>query len=279
MLEAATLPGSRSAVTASSVAYWSLRAGAAFCFIGHGAFGFITKEAWLPYFGVVGIPERLAWGLMPVIGAVDVMIGMSVLFAPRALPLLYMTFWGLWTALLRPLAGESVFETLERAGNYGVPFALILLTGLPRSRRDLFRQADLPRQHADTTSVERVLKWTTCLLLIGHAALGLSGTSLLLSHYESAGLPASAATAVGLFELLLAAAVATRPMVGLLLFVAVWKLGTELLFISAGAPLWEVVERAGSYAAPLALAALAALRPSAANARHREIRGVELVHE
>ena len=54
----------------------------------------------------------------------------------------------------------------------------------------------------------------------------------------------------------LAAAVAIRPMTGLLLFVAAWKLGTEFLFVTAGAPIWEFVERAGSYAAPLALAIL-----------------------
>ena len=45
-------------------------------------------------------------------------------------------------------------------------------------------------------------------------------------------------------------------MVGVLLFVCAWKLATESLFIVAGAPVWEIVERAGSYAAPLALAAL-----------------------
>ena len=49
------------------------------------------------------------------VGSVDVLAGMAVLFAPRGLPLLYMTVWALWTALLRPLSGESGFETLERA--------------------------------------------------------------------------------------------------------------------------------------------------------------------
>ena len=34
---------------------WVLRIGAAGCFIGHGAFGVIGKEAWLPYFAVAGI--------------------------------------------------------------------------------------------------------------------------------------------------------------------------------------------------------------------------------
>src|SRR3954466_8071897 len=126
-----------SAATGADSAYWALRVGAAMCFIGHGAFGFITKAAWLPYFAVLGIPAIWAWKLMPLIGAVDVLAAMAVLFAPRGLPLLYMAIWATWTALLRPLAGESVWEAVERAGNYGVPFALLTLTGLPRSMSDL----------------------------------------------------------------------------------------------------------------------------------------------
>ena len=33
-------------------AYWSLRVGAAACFVGHGAFGIVAKAAWAPNFGV-----------------------------------------------------------------------------------------------------------------------------------------------------------------------------------------------------------------------------------
>src|SRR5829696_6193636 len=134
-----TLPSPRSSTRALPAAYWLLRVGAALCFIGHGAFGFITKAAWLPYFGVLGIPESWAWRLMPLVGAVDVMAAMAVLYAPRGLPLAYMTLWAAWTALLRPLAGEPAWETLERAGNYGVPLALLALTGMPRSWADLWR--------------------------------------------------------------------------------------------------------------------------------------------
>jgi hypothetical protein len=36
--------------------------------------------------------------------------------------------------------------------------------------------------------------------------------------------------------------------------VAVWKVGVESLFVAAGASFWEIVERGGSYAAPVALA-------------------------
>ena len=238
-------------------AYWVLRLGAACCFIGHGAFGFITKAVWIPYFGVVGIPEALAWRLMPVVGAIDIMAGMAVLFAPRGLPLIYMTVWATWTALLRPLAGESVFETLERAGNYGVPFALLLLTSIPRNVSGLGTLLGRPSTDADAFERTRqALKWTTVLLLVGHGALGIADKALLATHYASIGLPSGTTAIVGWFEIALAAAVAIRPAAGLLVFVAAWKLATEFLFVTAGAPIWEFVERAGSYAAPIALAML-----------------------
>jgi uncharacterized membrane protein YphA (DoxX/SURF4 family) len=137
-------------------AYWTLRLGAAACFIGHGAFGVLTKEAWVPYFGFVGIPADWAFRLMPVVGAVDIAVGLAVLFTPRPIVLAYMVGWASWTAVLRPLTGESVFETLERAGNYGVPLALLLLTGVPRSWRDWFRPAGPPAASDDPAPVIRV---------------------------------------------------------------------------------------------------------------------------
>ncbi len=248
----------RVVVTSPETAYWILRVGAAACFIGHGAFGFITKAAWLPYFGVIGIPEAWAWRLMPLVGAVDVLAGMAVLFAPRGLPLVYMAIWATWTALLRPLSGESVFETLERAGNYGVPLALLLLTAMPRSLGGLWQSLDGPATDAAAMArVRTALKWTTVLLLVGHGALGaLIGKPMLTAHYASIGLPAATTAIVGWFELALAATIALRPIAGVLLFVGIWKLATEWLFVVSGAPIWEFVERAGSYAAPLALAVL-----------------------
>ena len=241
----------------SYTAYWLLRVGAALCFIGHGAFGFITKAAWVPYFGVVGIPEAWAWRLMPLVGSVDVVVGMAILFAPRGLPLVYMTIWAVWTALLRPLSGDSVFETLERAGNYGVPLALLVLTGMPRSWSGLATLLDRPTADERTLeAVRRVLKWTTCLLLLGHGALGATGSALLTGHYSAIGLPADTTVIIGWFEIGLAMVVAVRPVAGLLLFVVAWKLVTESLFVVSGAPIWELIERAGSYAAPLALAVL-----------------------
>jgi hypothetical protein len=263
-VSAASRPVAADVVASPAVtAYWVLRVGAALCFIGHGAFGFITKAAWLPYFSVVGIPESWAWRLMPIVGAVDVVAGMAVLFAPRALPVVYMALWATWTALLRPLAGESVFETLERAGNYGVPLALLLLTTTSVRPASLVAELREPAVSDESVAlwVRRVLQWTTALLLLGHGMLGVLGKELLASHYSAVGLSPAAATLAGWFEIMLALAVLVRPGIAFLLLVAVWKLATESLFLVAGAPIWEFVERAGSYAAPLALAALMLGRP------------------
>jgi hypothetical protein len=70
-----------------------LRVAVGLCFIGHGAFGIITKEAWLPYFGLVGIGPALAFRLMPVIGLVDILIGLAVLIRPLRATLLYAVLW------------------------------------------------------------------------------------------------------------------------------------------------------------------------------------------
>lgn len=245
---------------------WILRVGAGLCFIGHGAFGVLGKAAWLPYFAVVGIGPELAFELMPIIGVVDILVGLLVIFWPHPAALAYMVFWAFWTAVLRPLAGEPVWETLERAGNYGVPLALLLLVvgaggshGADRSGADETRRKNDVSPHGMRWTLG-VLRWTTALLLAGHGALGLiTRKPLLAEHYASIGLSSAWLPAVGAFELVLALAVLLSRQPVLYAGVAVWKLSTELLFPLSGAPVWEFIERAGSYAAPLAVLALGSL--------------------
>jgi len=121
----------------SGLLYWMLRVACAAEFVGHGAFGIITKAAWVPYFGVVGIPPEVAWMLMPVIGIVDVTIGLLVgLVRPFRVVLLYMAVWGFLTATVRILAGEPIWEFIERIPNWAVPLALLYVRGPARSRHD-----------------------------------------------------------------------------------------------------------------------------------------------
>lgn len=218
---------------------WLLRIAAALCFFGHGVFGTLTKAAWVPYFAVVGIPEESAWRLMPQVGAMDMALGVCALLACRPWLWAWMTAWAMWTAVLRPLAGEPIWEAFERAGNYGVPAALLLL-----ARGRSWPQA------------VTVLRWTSVLLLAGHGMLAWNAKPLLVEHWHAV-LPAADAAAIaraaGAVELTLALLLAVEPTGTLGLFACVWKLCTEALFLAAGAPIWEFVERAGSYGAPLVL--------------------------
>jgi len=108
------------------------------------------------------------------------------------------------------------------------------------------------------------LRLTTATLLAGHAACGAIVHKSLLRHQYSIlwpQAPADLVTWVGLFEFGLAAAVLWRPVRPLLIAICAWKLATESLFLVAGSPVWELVERFGSYTAPLALALLPSLSP------------------
>jgi hypothetical protein len=236
-----------------------LRTGVAGCFIGHGAFGIITKAAWVPYFAVGGVSEPWAWRLMPWIGAMDITIGLLALLRPSRALFAWAAVWTVWTALLRPLAGEPFWEALERAGNYGMPLAALALVGLhgPWFTR-LSADAPVP-DGAARTRLAWTLRLTTCTLLAGHAGLGLfAHKAMLARHYAALGIadPAALVPRIGLVEFLLAALVLMRPRPGLLFAICFWKIASEALFLIAGAPVWELIERFGSYTAPLALALL-----------------------
>lgn len=241
--------------------HWIFRVAVAAEFIGHGAFGVITKPAWVPYFAVVGIPEPLAYKLMPIVGAVDLTLGIITLFSPRRFILLYISFWGLWTAMLRPLSGEPAWEAVERAANYGVPLAFLLLSGWGKSLRDWFTAID-PRGISRRTinDIVIVLRVTAGLLLLGHGALAaLVHKSVFIEQFTTVGLtsipvqPELLVQLFGWFEILLAVWLLARPTSSLLMFVLMWKVVVESLYPMTGAPVWEFIERGGSYAAPLAL--------------------------
>ncbi|MFC0626031.1 DoxX family protein [Kribbella deserti] len=246
-----------------------LRVAVAAEFIGHGAFGIFGKEGWVAYYAALGIPESAAWVLMPITGGVDIILGLLVLAWPMRLPVAWMAFWGLFTATLRPLAGESIWEVVERSYNYGVPLLLLLVYGIGTAteRRSLRHWLTVVREVPVITTAQKkkfamLLRVVIGLYLIGHGALGLiAHKGLLLKGYASIGLnnlvddPATLNTAIGSFEIVLGLLVLSYPHKAILAGVLVWKLATEMLYVTMGAygAGFEVLERASSYAAPLAL--------------------------
>ena len=109
--------------------YYTLRFASAMCFIGHGAFGIITKPIWCNYFAVAGIGKVMAYHLMPWVGSFDILCGILMLVYPLRIVPIWLVIWGTATALMRPMSGEPFAEFIERAGNFGAPLALLLISG------------------------------------------------------------------------------------------------------------------------------------------------------
>ena len=118
---------------------WVLRISVAGEFFGHGVFALQGKQAWIGWFATFGIPDvALATKLLFVVGVIDVTLAILILIRPIRIAILWMALWGLWTALLRPIVGEPVWDFVERWANWGAPLALLLLIGWPKSFKEWF---------------------------------------------------------------------------------------------------------------------------------------------
>ena len=120
---------------------WILRIAVAGEFIGHGIFGLQGKESWFKYFYSFGITaEETIINILFAVGVVDIFLAVLILFKPVRLAILWMAFWGLWTALIRwPIGPDPAWDFVERWTNWGAPLALLLLLGWPKNWKEWLR--------------------------------------------------------------------------------------------------------------------------------------------
>ncbi|TFF34928.1 hypothetical protein [Mucilaginibacter psychrotolerans] len=235
--------------------HYILRIAVAMCFIGHGAFGIITKVIWCNYFAVFGIGKEMAYTLMPWVGGIDIVMGVIMLVYPLRAIALWLVFWGVLTAFLRPLSGEPFAEVIERAGNFGAPLALLILSGGIKNRQALFTKINPAAVTTPQTleTVSQCLRMVVFMLLLGHGWLNIIEKKALLNQYASLGFthPAKVAVFVGVFEITAALIVLVKPIRNILLVLLIWKIATELFYPHY--ELFEWIERGGSYGSILAL--------------------------
>jgi len=120
---------------------WVLRIAVAGEFIGHGVFALQGKRAWIEWFSVFGISDaKLATRLLFFIGIIDIALAILIILKPIRLALLWMAIWGFWTALLRPIVGEPIWDFVKRWANWGAPLALLVLLGWPKNFEEWFKR-------------------------------------------------------------------------------------------------------------------------------------------
>ncbi|MEK7646843.1 MAG: hypothetical protein AAB378_00525 [Patescibacteria group bacterium] len=119
---------------------WVLRIAVAGEFIGHGTFALQGKAQWVGWFSNFGITDAaLATQLLFIIGLTDMAVALFVLVKPMRFVLLWAALWGFWTALVRPIVGEPIWDFVERWANWGAPLALLFLRGWPQNFKEWFK--------------------------------------------------------------------------------------------------------------------------------------------
>ena len=110
----------------NSLIEYLLRFAVASIFISHGIIAYLGKEEWAEYLSFITQNETEAYLMTRIIGVLDISLGLTVVFYPIPIVLLWCTFWGFLTAAMRPIYGESFLEFFERAGNWITPLVLYL---------------------------------------------------------------------------------------------------------------------------------------------------------
>ena len=107
---------------------WILRIGVAGEFLGHGVLAVLGKPDWIKWVEQLSpLDTSAATMFVLAIGVVDILLAVLVLVKPIKPLLLWMAFWGFWTALVRPLVGMPIWDFIERFANWAAPLALYYL--------------------------------------------------------------------------------------------------------------------------------------------------------
>lgn len=118
---------------------WILRIAIFGEFLGHGVFALQGKKQWLGWISqMTGASDVLAVQLLSLIGIADIVVAFIILVRPVRIVLLWAAIWGFWTALVRPIVGEPIWDFVERWSNWGAPLALLFFLGFPKTFRELF---------------------------------------------------------------------------------------------------------------------------------------------
>lgn len=124
----------------SKIIEWILRIAVFGEFLGHGIFALQLKPRFLEMLAAfTGITGEPANSLMLAIGYTDIVVAFLVLVYPFRLILIWASLWGFLTALARPVAGDPIWDFVERWTNWGAPLALLYLRGLPKKLKELFK--------------------------------------------------------------------------------------------------------------------------------------------
>jgi len=113
-----------------------LRLGAGLCFVGHGILALTAKAKFIALLATFNIEPALAIQLLKLIGAVDIIVGLMILFHPTKWVLKWAMIWTGLTIVAWFIHGDSLMDLMRRAPYFAAPFALLSLMNSKSSVHD-----------------------------------------------------------------------------------------------------------------------------------------------
>jgi hypothetical protein len=115
-----------------------LRLGIVGTYLGHGFLALKINEHWIPLMTSVGFSRQAAVAIMPAIGIVDIAVAICIFIRPLPILLVWATLWAFAAGFTRITAGESIWEFVERFAEWGIPLALLVYNGVPKTVNAFF---------------------------------------------------------------------------------------------------------------------------------------------
>lgn len=112
-----------------------LRIGVSLTFLGHGILALGINEKWISLITAFGFGNEAARNLLPIIGSMDIFMALVLLFYPIRAIVIWAIIWPFAASVSYLVAGQTVWEFVERTSNWILPLALLLVMGVPKKKK------------------------------------------------------------------------------------------------------------------------------------------------
>lgn len=102
-----------------------LRIGGGICFLGHGLLALSGKTGFVGLLGSLGLDPEQALNLLKIIGCIDILVGLLILFKPNKLVLQWATVWTTMTIAAWGIHGDGLMDLARRVPYVTTPLALL----------------------------------------------------------------------------------------------------------------------------------------------------------
>lgn len=98
----------------------------------------LTTKTFTGYLTLIGFSEPFALSVIPLIGLLDIFIGLIILIKPFKIVLIWASTWPLIPAIIELISSNSILDFVGSIPTWSIPLALLYLKGIPKNLKQIF---------------------------------------------------------------------------------------------------------------------------------------------